>query len=72
MYCLVRGTPDQTPVNRVKDTLVQYGILPAHGATPTDEQLSLQKHFHKRVQAITGVYGSFSNTVLPLLLYSWI
>ena len=62
MYCLVRELPNTEPMDRVKDTLRRYDILPKNTTRATEEQTTLENLFHKRVIAMKGgsiVVGEF-------------
>ena len=54
VYCLVRELPNTEPLDRVKDTLRQYDILPKNTTRATEEQTTLENLFHKRVIAMKG------------------
>ena len=54
MYCLVRELPNTEPMDRVKDTLRRYDILPKNTTRATEEQTTLENLFHKRVIAMKG------------------
>ncbi|KAL8598680.1 hypothetical protein ACOMHN_033245 [Nucella lapillus] len=54
VYCLVRELPNTEPLDRVKATLKQYGILATDSLRATEEQTTLDNLFHKRIIAMKG------------------
>ena len=46
--------PDETPLQRLTSALRKFGILAREGETPSQEQITFQKAFDKRVAMFKG------------------
>ena len=56
MFCLVRELPEQKGLDRIRASLVQYGILPSHREKPTEEQHILEEKLERRITPIKGLF----------------
>lgn len=55
VFCLCRDWPDASPVERLRETMVKFGLLGASERESTPEQLQLEQLFKKRTTTLKGV-----------------
>ncbi|WAQ97992.1 LGRD-like protein [Mya arenaria] len=54
VFCVCREWPDATPADRLRQTLVKFGILAPEGNTGTPEQQEMERLVSKRVMPMKG------------------
>ncbi|KAK3605427.1 hypothetical protein CHS0354_007509 [Potamilus streckersoni] len=54
IVCVIRVLPDTTPLERLKQTLQQFGIIASEGSEQTDEQAIVEKELSTRTVPVQG------------------
>merc|ERR1719277_2790975 len=57
IFCVVREGPETPGMDRVRETLNQYGILPLDTRGATDKHILLESKVNQRVSTIKGDVG---------------
>jgi len=57
IFCLVRETPEIKGMDRIKEALVKFGIIPKNSRHATDEQASVLEKLYSRVTPVAGDVG---------------
>ncbi len=61
IFCLVRELPEKKLIERIRTTMIQYGMIASPKGRPTAEQLALEAKLTDRVEAIKGkLHGNYS------------
>lgn len=55
IFCLVRDSADLAGIDRIKENLRSYGILPLNKDHATAEETVIEAKFSQRVVAVKGV-----------------
>ncbi len=55
IFCLVRELPDKKLIERIRATMIQYGMIASMKSRATAEQLALEAKLTDRVEAIKGI-----------------
>lgn len=60
----MREQPGKSAVDRLKESLVKYGVLPSSDLKPSDEQVEIEAAFDKRVSALKGIHTFSVQTMM--------